>query len=84
MKKSLDQITNENNDLDYKFIPDKAYFTLKECCALKGLNYKTACNQVNLQPNKGVPSTTLGKRKFFRRDVLIKWVFEGFCEADHE
>ncbi|MCE5256038.1 MAG: hypothetical protein LLF89_04240 [Spirochaetaceae bacterium] len=38
---------------DFSFLPPKQWFSLKEACDLKGLNYKTACNRPYLQPNHG-------------------------------
>ena len=57
------------------FLPNKMYFTLKECCEYKGINYKTICNRKELQPNKGKGSTNVGGRKVFRRDIVIDWLF---------
>lgn len=55
------------------FIPKQMYFTLKECCQLKNVNYKTVCNKTYLQPNQ---YEIVGGRKQFRRDVVISWLFE--------
>jgi hypothetical protein len=57
-----------------KLVPKKIWFTLKECCALKNLNYKTACNQVNLQPNKGTADGKIGGRKQFLRETVLGWL----------
>ena len=42
------------NDIE-KMLPMQAWFNLHNVCELKNLNYKTACNQKHLQPNKGIP-----------------------------
>ena len=57
------------------FIPNKIWFTLREGCELKGINYKTACNRPEYQPNNGI-GENVGGRKMFRRDCLIPWLFE--------
>ena len=58
-----------------KIVPDKYWFTLKEACVLKGLNYKTACNRVTeLQPNHGIPDGKVGGRKVFNRETVIAWI----------
>ena len=56
-------------------IPSKAFFSLKEACMLKGLNYKTACNKPYLQPNRGLADGRIGGKKSFRRQTIIDWVF---------
>ena len=55
-------------------IPNKRWFTLKECAELKGINYKTLCNRKELQPKKGQEDARLGGRKMFSRDTLISWL----------
>ena len=72
---------NEKNDLNKPVgnendtvLPPKVWLTLKECCELKGLNYKTACNQKNLQPNRGIPEGKIGGRKCFRRETVFAWL----------
>lgn len=57
------------------FMKDKMWYSLKECCEMKGLNYKTACNRTELQPNRG-RGNTIGGKKCFRKDVVIQWLFE--------
>ena len=57
------------------FVPKKVFYTLKECCELKGVNYKTICNKVEYQPNKGRGDKVCG-RKVFRQDVVKKWLLE--------
>lgn len=55
-------------------IPNKYWFNLKEACALKGLNYKTAGNRRRFQPNRGIEDGKVGGRKVWRRDTIIKWL----------
>ena len=58
------------NDLD-SILPKKAWFTLKEICAFKGLNYRTATNRTYLQP---VSDGEVGGRKMFRRKTVLAWL----------
>ena len=58
-------------------LPQKRFFTLREACDLKGLNYKTACNQTSLQPNRGQPDVLLGGRKVFRFETVLAWIDLG-------
>jgi len=59
MNKKQDLQSRVGNSEDFgDLVPAKAWFTLKESCTIKGLNYKTACNRTVLQPNKGVPDGT--------------------------
>ena len=57
------------------FVPKKVFYTLKECCEFKGVSYKTLCNRVEFQPNKGRGDIVCG-RKVFRYDIVINWLFE--------
>ena len=56
------------------FVPKKFWFTLHECCELKGLCYKTACNQVWLQPNAGKAEGKIGGRKMWSYETVVDWV----------
>jgi hypothetical protein len=51
-------------------IPYREWYTLKEACDLKGLNVKTAYNNRNLMPNKGIYEGEIGGRKCFKREQL--------------
>ena len=55
-------------------LPQKAFFTLKEACDYKNLNYKTACNRPALQPNSGKADGTVGGRKVWRYATIASWV----------
>ena len=55
-------------------IPNKKWFRLKECCALKGINYRTACNKTYLQPNGGKTESLIAGNKVFSRETVLKWL----------
>ncbi|MDY4609741.1 MAG: hypothetical protein SPD11_03885 [Sphaerochaetaceae bacterium] len=55
-------------------VPQKYWFSLRECCALKGLNYKTACNRPYLQPNKGKTDGRIGGKKMWKYHTLYSWL----------
>ena len=55
-------------------IPNKKWFRLKECCELKGINYRTACNKTYLQPNSGKNENILAGNKVFSRETLLEWL----------
>jgi hypothetical protein len=59
-----------------KFVlPQKAFFTLREACYYKNLNYKTACNQkAVLQPNGGKEDGKVGGRKVWRYATIANWI----------
>jgi hypothetical protein len=57
--------------LDTDFLPPKAWFTLKEACDLKGLNYRTALNKKELQPPN---DNHIGGRKMYRRSTILQWI----------
>jgi hypothetical protein len=55
-------------------IPNRAWFTLREACELKNLNYKTSCNRTYLQPNRGKPDGHIGGKKVYSRETIAKWL----------
>jgi hypothetical protein len=61
------------NNIESVLPANKAWFTLHEACALKGLNYRTACSKTWLQPNGG-QGEKVGGRKCFRREVIAEWI----------
>jgi hypothetical protein len=61
------------NELE-TLVPRKYWITLHEACDLKNLNYKTACNRTQLQPNGGKPDGTIGGKKVFKRETVIAWL----------
>ena len=62
------------------FVPNHYWFNLKECCALKGLCYKTACNKKWLQPNAGKPDGTVGGRKVWSYSTVTDWITKSDSE----
>ena len=68
------KFNNSENEI-LSFLPNKVFFTLKECCDLKGINYKTVCNKTRLQPNQGRGDIVCG-RKMFRRDIVKSWLLK--------
>ena len=56
-------------------LPQKAFFTLKDICNLKNLNYKTICNKkTTLQPNGGKADGKVGGRKVWRYETIANWI----------
>ena len=55
-------------------ISTKAWYTLKEACAMKNLAYKTACTKKQLQPNCGKPDGHIGGKRVFSRATIINWL----------
>lgn len=72
----IDQTKSTVSVTDYldQIIPQKLWFSLRECCGLKGLNYKTACNRIYLQPNKGNPDGRIGGKKMWNYATLYSWL----------
>ena len=62
------------------FMPNHYWFTLKECCNLKGLCYKTACNKTWLQPNGGTPEASVGGRKVWSYATVAFWLTKSDSE----
>lgn len=65
---------DESNYYVERLIPEKVWFTLKESCFLKSLNYGSTCNKKYLQPNLGVPDSMIGGVKMWNRNSLLNWV----------
>ena len=61
-------------------IPHKYWFRLKDCCQLKGLNYKTACNRKWLQPNRGKADGTVGGCKVWSYQTVSEWLLKTDSE----
>lgn len=57
-----------------ELVPNKIWFSLKEACELKNLNYKTSCNRTWLQPRKGKADSKIGGKKVWSRDTILGWV----------
>lgn len=66
----------ERNDVVVNGVvfPNSMWMGLKDACRLKGLNYKTSCNRVELQPNGGKPDGLIGGRKMWRRESVVAWL----------
>lgn len=55
-------------------IKEKEWWTLADACSRKGLNYKTACNRTNLQPNHGLAEAKIGGRKTWHWTTIENWL----------
>ncbi len=53
---------------------NQLWFTLKECCEIKNLAYKTACNRKVLQPNKGIHDCRIGGKRVWHRNTVEEWL----------
>lgn len=58
-------------------VEQKVWFTLKEICLIKGIPYKSVCNNVYLQPNNGNPDAIISGRKRWNRKSVIEWVLQS-------
>ena len=55
-------------------LPYQVWYTLKECCEKKNLNYSTALNRKYLQPNSGVPDGEIGGKRVWKRATVLEWI----------
>ena len=69
------KLTNEEKKL-VSWMPNKLWFSLRECSEMKGIRIKTLYNHKELQPKKGL-GEYIGGRKQFRRDDVIEWLFKS-------
>lgn len=65
-------IENQSSTLELT----KAWYSLKEACELKGLNYKTSCNKTYLQPKKGIPEGKIGGVKKWTNKTIREWLYQ--------
>ena len=75
MKKNTMKLSTSDKEL-ISWVPNKLWFSLKECCEMKGVKIKTLYNHPELQPKKGL-GEIIGGRKQFRRDDVIDWLFKS-------
>ncbi len=68
------KLTKEEKEIT-SWVPKKMWFSLRECCDMKGVNIKTLYNRPELQPNKG-RGCFIGGRKQFRRDEVVSWLLK--------
>ncbi len=61
-------------NLEDKVDPKQKWFTLKQACLLKGLNYNTVCSRPKLQPNLGKADANIAGRRMWRRETILKWL----------
>ena len=59
-----------SNESDF-ILPKKAWFSLRELCAVKGISYKTVLNKPELKP---VSDGHIGGRKMYSRRVALDWI----------
>jgi hypothetical protein len=77
-----DEDLNRSPHLAEFALPQKAFFTLKEACYYKKLNYKTACNRPALQRNSGKADGTVGGRKVWRYATIAGWIAMTAAEIE--
>ena len=84
LEKMMEQILNFAQVLETKsndvIVPNKKWFNLKECCELKGVNYKTVGNKPYLKPNRGKGESIVGGRDVFSRATVIEWLEQSDSE----
>lgn len=75
--------SNINKELE-DILPKKAWISLAEACAAKGLCLKTAYNRRSLQPLHGEGYSKIGGRKMWQRSVIRAWVLQTDKDLDAE
>jgi len=77
---TVSQLERRIAEIEDKFNPNQEWFSLKEACSLKGLNYNTVSSRLRLQPNKGQEDAIIAGRRRWRRETILKWL----NETDHD
>jgi len=55
-------------------VQHQEWWSLQDATKRKGLNYKTACNRRELQPNGGIPEGKIGGRNVWHWRTIEKWL----------
>ena len=65
--------------LENKMIPQKKYYSLKEACTLKGINYGSTSSSKNrkYQPNRGIPDCYAGGGRRWKHETICEWLKKG-------
>lgn len=55
----------------------RQWYTLREACAMKGVNYRSVINKPYLKPNAGRNyDAVVGGRKVYSMDTIATWLLE--------
>jgi len=70
----IESLQKDVDELKQKITPKQSWYTLKEICNLKGLNYKTVCNNPKLKPNGGQEDGIVAGRKCWKSSTVERWL----------
>ena len=73
LRKETLNLKREIGQLKSLILPQKAWFTREECCALKGINPKTLEKYPWLYPNFNKPQR-VGRRSMFSLSDVLEWL----------
>jgi len=71
---TISQLDERIAEMENKINPKQEWFTLKEACAIKGLNPHTVSSRRQLQPNRGKEDAMIAGRKRWRRETILSWL----------
>ncbi len=82
--KTLNTIKQQINQIYTLFIEQQKngtiinkWLNLKECCLLKGIKYKTACNRPSLKPDSN-KARNIGGRICWDKDYILgEWILKS-------
>ena len=80
IRDSILRLSKSFEEIKSKMTPVKEWYNLKECCAMKGVNYNTVSTLRKHQPNKGAEDGVVCGVRMWRKDTVFKWV--GQTDAD--
>jgi len=72
----LDRIEERLSILESKVFAYQEWYSLKEACARKGINYNSAKVRPYLQPNNGIEDTKINGKRMWHRTTIEKWLEE--------
>ena len=84
MKRALEILTEEFQKLSAKVNPLKCWYTLKDACEFKGVNYNTINNKPRLKPNNGIPDGIVTGKRMWNVKTINKWVLQNDKDLEDE
>ena len=70
----LEKLSRDIEIIKSKISPCRAWYSLREACILKGVNYKTLCNKPHLQPRRGHPDGIVSGKRMWRSETINWWL----------
>ena len=74
LKRLMERLLKEFKDFQEKTTPAKEWYSLKEACAIKGVNYNTVSSLRKHQPNRGKEDGIVCGVRMWRKETILRWI----------